>query len=494
MNVHGKDAVNTSTTTTGTVLVDTLRWGIAGPGSIARRFGGQLLTSEVGSLAAVASRSRERGEAFANEFSPEGAPAVVYDSYDELFADPGIDAVYIATVHTEHVRLAMLAIEAGKHVVCEKPLSIDHAGVMRLVEAAREAGVYLAEGYMYRFHPQIARFAELLESETIGRIQHIDASFAFASDPAPDHRLADPQLAGGGILDVGGYPVSIARLVAGIAEGRSFASGTAFAEPVSLTAEGTLSAQGVDDWAAASLVFASGVTANVRTGIRLQDDNTVTVIGSKGRLVLRDPWVPSETDGSDIDVDVVGEPGRTIHIEPDRQWGLEGDAVAHNVRAGQSPQITWADSLGNAAVLDRWREAIGLRYPFEVETAFVPTADGRPLKVRGDSIMKYGTITGIDKRVSRLVLGCDNQLTIGHATAMFDHFTELGGNTFDTGYIYGNGLMERLLGRWIANRGLRDDVVVIGKERTPRTAIPSRSRGSSARPSTACRPTTSTCI
>lgn len=463
MNVHGKDAVNTSATTTGTVLVDTLRWGIAGPGSIARRFGEQLLTSEVGSLAAVASRSRERGEAFAREFSPEGTSATVYDSYDDLFADPAVDAVYIATVHTEHLRLAMRAIEAGKHVVCEKPLAIDHAGVMRLVEAAREAGVYLAEGYMYRFHPQIARFAELLEAGTIGTLQHVDASFAFAADLSPDHRLANPDLAGGGILDVGGYPVSIARLVAGIAAGRSFVSGTAFAEPVSLTAAGTLSAEGVDVWATASLVFGSGLTANVRSGTGLQDDNTVTVIGSAGRIVLRDPWVPSDTEGSDIVVDVAGQPSRTIHIDGDRQWGLEGDAVARNFAAGQSPQITWADSLGNASVLDRWRKAIGLRYPFELDTAFVPTADGRPLRVRDDSLMKYGTIAGIDKSVSRLVLGCDNQLTIGHATAMFDHFTELGGNAFDTGYIYGDGLMERLLGQWIANRGIRDEVMVIGK-------------------------------
>ncbi|GAA4264806.1 aldo/keto reductase [Frondihabitans peucedani] len=443
----------------------TIRWGIAGPGTISRRFGSQLLTSEVGVLAGVASRSLERAQAFADEFGPQDAAAgvAVYGSYDELFEDPAIDAVYIGTVHTEHVRLAMRALEAGKHVVCEKPMAVDHAGVMRLVEAARDAGVYLAEGFMYRFHPQIARFAELLESGAIGTIQHVDASFAFATDAASDHRLANPELAGGGILDVGGYPVSVARLVAGIAEGRSFASGTAFAEPVSLTAVGTLSPEGVDEWATASLVFPSGVTANVRSGIRLQDDNEVTVIGSAGRITLRDPWLPSETEGSDIDLDVVGRPRETIHIAGDRQWGLEGDAVASNHAAGQSPEITWADSLGNAATLDRWRDAIGLRYPFEADTAFVPTADGRPLRVRDGSTMRYGTIAGIDKPVSRLVLGCDNQRTLGHATAMFDHFTELGGNTFDTGYVYGNGLMERLLGQWITNRGIRDDIVVIGK-------------------------------
>ncbi|ARC56974.1 1,5-anhydro-D-fructose reductase [Frondihabitans sp. 762G35] len=461
MNVHGNDALPTETDHAGRdarpTTTTTLRWGIVGPGSIASRFASQLLGSETGRLVAVASRSRDRAEAFAAEHSPEGRPARVHDDYDALFADPEVDAVYVATVHTEHVRLALRAIEAGKHVICEKPLAVEHAGVMVLVEAARRAGVYLAEGFMYRFHPQIARFAELLRDGEIGTLEHVDASFAFAADLPPDHRLASPDLAGGGILDVGGYPVSIARLVAGIAEGKPFA------EPVSLTAKGTLGSTGVDDWATASLVFASGLTASVRSGVRLQDDNAVVVTGSAGRIVLRDPWVPSDVDGSDIEVHVVGRDVRTIHVAPAPQWGLQADAAAANLALGQSPEIGWADSLGNAAVLDAWREAIGLRYPFESDTAFVPTASGRPLRVRDDAAMRYGTIAGIDKRISRLVLGCDNQRTIGHATAMFDNFVELGGNAFDTGYIYGDGLMERLLGQWIANRGIRDDVMVIGK-------------------------------
>jgi predicted dehydrogenase/aryl-alcohol dehydrogenase-like predicted oxidoreductase len=461
VNVHGAEALTTETDRAGRdarpTTPTTLRWGIVGPGSIAGRFASQLLESDTGQLVAVASRSRQRAEAFVGEHSPKGAPARVHDDYDALFADPEVDAVYVATVHTEHVRLALRAIEAGKHVICEKPLAVDHAGVMVLVEAARRAGVYLAEGFMYRFHPQISQLAQLLRDGEIGTVEHVDASFAFAADLTADHRLASPDLAGGGILDVGGYPVSIARLVAGIAEGKPFA------EPVSLTAKGTLGPTGVDDWATASLVFASGLTASVRSGVRLQDDNAVVVTGAAGRIVLRDPWLPSDVDGSDIEVHVVGRPVRTIHVAPARQWGLQADAAAANLALGQSPEISWADSLGNAAVLDAWRGAIGLRYPFESDTAFVPTADGRPLRVRDDAAMRYGSIAGIDKRISRLVLGCDNQRTIGHATAMFDNFVELGGNAFDTGYVYGNGLMERLLGQWIANRGIRDEVMVIGK-------------------------------
>ena len=125
--------------------------------------------------------------------------------------------------------------------------------------------------------------------------------------------------------------------------------------------------------------------------------------------------------------------------------------------------MSLADSLGNAKVLDTWREQIGLRYPFEAEDSDLPTVSGLPLQVRADAAMPYGKIDGLDLPVSRLVMGCDNQPTLAHASAMFDHFFAAGGNAFDTGYIYGGGLQERLLGRWIANRGVRDQVAILVK-------------------------------
>ncbi|KQV04957.1 aldo/keto reductase [Leifsonia sp. Root112D2] len=434
-----------------------VRWGIVGPGSIAHRFADQLVHSRTGSLVAAASRTLERAQSFAAEYSSEAAPVRAYGSYAELFADPQIDAVYIATVHTEHIRLALEALEAGKHVISEKPLSVDHAGVMVVVEAARRAGLYLAEGFMYRFHPQTERLAQLVREGAIGDIQHVDASFAFAAELPADHRLKNPDLAGGGILDVGGYPVSAARLIAGAA------SDALFADPVSLTAHGTIGASGVDEWMSASLVFASGLTAHVTSGVGLQDENRIVVYGSAGRITVSEPWLPSETEGSTIEVARVGEPVETIEVAAAYQYAVQADALAENVEAGQSPQMGWADSLGNARTLDQLRAQLGLNFPFEAATANIPTFSGKPLAVRGDATMPYGTIAGIGKRMSRLVMGVDNQATLSHASAMFDDFVERGGNAFDTAYIYGGGAMERLLGQWVANRGLRDDVVIIGK-------------------------------
>jgi predicted dehydrogenase len=428
------------------MALEHVRWGIVGPGGIAHRFADQLAHSRTGTLVAAASRSLERAQAFAAEYASDAAPVRAYGSYDELYADQEVDAVYIATVHTEHVRLVLAALEAGKHVISEKPLSVDHAGVMVVVEAARRAGLYLAEGFMYRFHPQTARLAELVRDGAIGEIQHVDASFAFAADLPAEHRLKNPDLAGGGILDVGGYSASAARLVAGAATGK------AFADPVSVTSKGTIGSSGVDEWVSASLVFGSGITAHITSGVGLQDENRIVVYGSAGRITVSEPWLPSPTDGSRIEVARAGKGVETIEIPAAHQYALQADALAENVDAGQSQQMSWADSLGNALVLDQLREQLGLVYPFEASTANIPTFSGKPLRAREDAIMPYGRIAGVDKRMSRLVMGVDNQRTLSHATAMFDDFVERGGNAFDTAYIYGGGAMERLLGQWVANR------------------------------------------
>ena len=410
-----------------------------------------------GRLAGVASRSLDRAEAFAGRFGPGPMAVRAFGSAAELLADPGIDAVYIATPHTEHLRLVVEAAEAGKHVLCEKPLAVNHAGAMLAVEAARRAGVYLAEGYMFRFHPQTQRLVELVRGGAIGRVQHIEASFAFCAALPPTHRLRDASLAGGAILDLGGYPVSMARLLAGAAVGEPFA------EPMEVTAAGTLGETGVDEWATASLTFASGITAHLTTGLTVEDDNRVVVSGAGGRIVVPEPWLPDPEAGSTIEVFRADGSHERIAVPGAAQYALQADAVATFAGDGQAPQVRWEDSLGNAAVLDRWRAAIGLEYPFERVTANVPTATGRPLSPRPEHPMPTGRIPGVDRDISRLVMGCDNQRTLAHASAMFDDFVERGGNAFDTAYQYAGGLMERLLGQWVTNRGIRDDVVIIGK-------------------------------
>jgi predicted dehydrogenase len=337
-----------TTTTTGP-----FRWAVLGPGVIARKFLAQLPASRHGVLVAVGSSDPARAAAFAVE---HGLPASAGTGYAEVLADPDVDGVYVATVHTTHARLTLDALAAGKHVLCEKPLAPDLASVQAMVDAARATGRSLVEAYKFRFHPQTTALLQLVGEGLIGELTHVDAEYAFRAG-APTGRLFDPATAGGGILDVGGYPVAFARAVAGAAAGQRFA------EPEQLRATGLLGPTGVDEWSVAQLTFPGGVTASVRTGIRLAGRNAVTVYGSRGSLHLEHPW----THGPDsaLLVSVAGaEPERLdfVGVSP---FALEADALAASAGVGEAPQMSLDDALGNAAVLDRWRAAIGLRYPFE---------------------------------------------------------------------------------------------------------------------------------
>ncbi|HWV49167.1 MAG TPA: aldo/keto reductase [Microbacterium sp.] len=428
-------------------------WAVLGPGNIARRFLAGLATSD-GELVAVGSSDSTRARAFADEAQEQGAADVTADGYAQALADPRVDAVYVSSVHTAHPALVLEAIAAGKAVLCEKPLSVNHGTTMALVDAARQAGVPLVEAYMYRFHPQTRAVLELVREGAIGRVAHIDASFAFRVGERAG-RLFDPAVAGGGILDVGGYPTTMAAAIVDAADGLHAS------EPVELTASGTIGPTGVDEWTVAKATYRSGITATLTTGVMAPAENTVTILGERGSIRLTDPWVPA----GDTTIEIAATDGvRTITIDATDAYGLEADATIAALREGRSdaPEMTSAETLATARTLDRWREAIGLQYAFEADDADIPPVRAAT-GASTPTVMQYGEIAGIDKRVSRLVMGVDNQPNLAHASAVFDVYAEQGGNVFDTAYIYGDGDLERRLGRWIANRGIREEVVVITK-------------------------------
>ena len=422
-----------------------MKWGILATGSIAGQFASALAASGRAELVAVGSRSAEAAEAFAQA---HGGRA--HDSYAGLLADPEVDAVYIATPHPQHAEWTIRTLAAGKAVLCEKPLGVNHPEVMAMVEAATAQGRFLMEAFMYRAHPQTAKVVELVRDGAIGEVRQIDASHGFSARFNPASRLYSNELAGGGILDVGCYPVSMARLIVG-------------EEPEDVTGCATLAETGVDRWAAALLRFPSGAIARVATGVAVDLDNQVRVFGEKGAIHIATPWFGGGPDGSwrlalerDGKREFIGGRDPSAYV-------LEARAVADAVAAGrlESPCMTWQDSLANAQVLDRWREAAGVRYNFERQERQTTPVHGGPLAVRRP--MRRGQVPGLAKSVSRLVMGCDNQPSPKHAAVLFDHYYEHGGNCFDTAHIYGDGEMEQLLGGWVAQRGVREDVVVIGK-------------------------------
>ena len=442
-----------------------LQWGILATGNIAHAFAQGLTHSTTGKLVAVGSRSAESAEAFGRGYGLSADAC--HGSYEALLADSAVQAVYICLPHPGHAVWAIRCAEAGKHILCEKPLAMNHAEAMAVVEAARRHDVFLMEAFMYRCHPQTAKLVELIREGAIGAVRVVQATFSFRCGPDPKSRLLDPALGGGGILDVGCYPVSMSRLVAGAATDQPFAN------PLQLQAVGRLGDTGVDEYTAAVAAFPGGVVAQLATGVRVAQENVVRIYGEEGHLFLPTPWAPSRDGGaSKIVVRRLDEAEpREIVLEPSGPakaylYTIEADHVAAHLAARQSPAMSWADSLGNMQTLDQWREAIGLSYPLEQPDgpAAGLTVARRPLQRRPGGVMKYGRVAGLDKPVSRLVIGCDNQRSYPHAAAILDGFVEAGGNCFDTAFGYGGGLQERLLGQWMKNRGsVRDELVVIVK-------------------------------
>jgi len=440
-------------------MAKTLSWGILGCGGIARTFARGVAHSRTGRLAAVGSRAREKADKFADEFCPD---ARRHGSYEALLADAGVEAVYVATPHPMHAEWAVKAAEAGKHVLCEKPIGINHAEAMAIVEAALARDVFLMEAFMYRCSPQTRKLVDLLKAGAVGEVRVIRASFGFHAGCNPEGRLLAGALGGGGILDVGCYCTSMARLAAGAAAGKDFA------EPLEVKGVGRLGATGVDEWAAAVLRFPGDIIACISTGVQVQQDNAVQVFGSEGSILVPWPWTPAREGGqTKIILQKKGRPQAEEILIETQEWlyALEADTAADNIERRQAlpPAMTWDDTLGNMKTLDRWRESFGFQYESEKLDARWPTVTRRPLAVRKPGNMRYGRITGVEKEVSRLVMGVDNQHALPHASVMFDDWLERGGNAFDTAWIYGGGRCEQVLGRWVENRGVRKDVVILGK-------------------------------
>ena len=442
-------------------MSDKIRWGLLATGAIAHAFARGVRASQTGELAAVGSRSREKADAFGAEFGISRCHA----SYEALLADPQVEAVFISTPHPQHAEWCIKAAEAGKHVLVEKPIGLNQWQAQAMLEAAAANKVFLMEAYMYRCHPQTAALVDLLRQRVIGDVCVIQATFSFHAGFNADGRLWSNALAGGGILDVGGYTTSLSRLIAGAALGRPFA------DPVAVTGAGHLHPQtGADAWAVGTLRFDGDIVAQIATGVGVSQENVVRVFGSEGNIFLPNPYVMAR-DGAATGKIIVNrnrEAPREIAVESAvTSYAHEADACGRAIRAGrvevEPPAMTWADTLGNIGAQDAWRAAIGLVYEAEKPQNLPPvTIANRPLAVRTATPIPRGRIEHLDKPVARLVMGVDNQTCMPQAAAIFDDYVERGGNAFDTAHVYGEG-KSRILGQWIRTRGVRGEIVLIAK-------------------------------
>jgi predicted dehydrogenase/aryl-alcohol dehydrogenase-like predicted oxidoreductase len=436
-----------------------VRWGIIGPGAIAQDFQRGVAGSKTGKLVAIGTRDPKR-EGLAEKFPG----ARILEGYQALLNDGEVEAVYIATPHPGHAEWAIKAAEAGKHVLVEKPMALTAFEIDAIFHAHRKAGTFAGEAFMYRLHPQTAKLGELIASGVIGDIRMIQSSFGFQmSRFMPEHRLFANDLAGGGILDVGGYPVSMARFIAGAAAEKPFL------DPVKVSGAAHLGQAGTDEWSAAVLTFENGIIAQVSCAVFVQLDNMLRVHGAVGRIEVPDFWFAGGTRDQGLgQIDVIPRDGKreTICVNATPHlYSFEVDAAGEAIRAGRqefsSPGMSWADSLGNARVLDRWRAGAGLEYEIEKPARRKHTLSGRKLKA-GNTIARR-SLPGLAKKLSVVALGFEDFRTFSSGAILLDAFFEAGGNAFDTAFVYGAGYTEKLFGDWHSSRGVREESVIIGK-------------------------------
>lgn len=428
-----------------------IRWGILATGNIAAQFATDLTASHTGVLTAVASRDAAKAQAFC---AAHGGSAT---DYETLLTRADVDAVYIATPHDSHVLWSHKAMEAGKAVLCEKPLGLNQGEVLNLYGEAARRNVLLVEALMYLMHPRMQLAKKLIDEGAIGTVSGFSSAFGFAFPFTPDHRLYDMARAGGGILDIGIYPLTAARYLLG--------------EPHALIGSARLAPSGADAEAEAKLTY-DGFEAHLHCAIDTELDWHITVEGDKGVMKITQPWHPGPENN---DITVTDKTGKqTRHTVDDKRplYAVEADHVGALIlqKAQHSDAVTPQFSINTAYWLDRWRDAADVRYA--ADTLGATGFHGAAVKPAAHGTLPMAQIGGLEKPVSKIVLGTDNQIDAPNMAAMADAFVEAGGNCFDTAFIYSDGRSEELLGEWMAARGIRDELVVLSKGAHPPECSP----------------------
>jgi D-xylose 1-dehydrogenase (NADP+, D-xylono-1,5-lactone-forming) len=307
----------------------TVSWGFLSTANINDKLLAGAAESDRADVIAVASRDAARAEAYARERGIERA----YGSYEELLADPDVEAVYISLPNSLHVEWSIRALEAGKHVLCEKPLSRRAADVERAFDVAEESGRLLMEAFMYRHNPQTGRLKELAEGGAIGRLRLVRAAFSFPLTDGENVRL-NSSLDGGGLMDVGCYCVSGTRLLGG--------------EPEQVYGEQVLSQSGVDELFTGTMRFPGDVLGQFDAGLVLPERDELEAIGEEGSLFLDDPWhckrpvIELRTDGG------VEE----IAVEPADSYRLQLENMSDAIRGEAEPLLGREDAVGQARAIE----------------------------------------------------------------------------------------------------------------------------------------------
>ena len=352
-----------------------LRWGILASGKICHDFCLALKTLPDARIVAVGARSLESAQKFGTTL---GIPRQ-YGSYDELVRDPEVDIVYVGSMHHNHVAHSLLALRAGKHVVCEKPMALNADDAAQVLAEARKRKLFFVQGVWSRFFPAYKRLSELIRSGALGEVRAVQCSFGFNDDDTQTPRLQRRELAGGALLDIGIYAVQLASLAFGEAE------------PESVRACGGLNADGADSTVGLLIDYGGGRVANLTASISCELSNEATICGSRGAVTLRAPfWAPTElalttkADGPANPNLWPSSPGAHARVESfplppvpsgfastnfgnSMGFAYEAHAAMQCIRYGRGApeEIDDTESIRVLRILDEARRQLGVVYPSE---------------------------------------------------------------------------------------------------------------------------------
>lgn len=328
-----------------------LRWGILGTGGIAHRQVSDLIKYGF-TVSAVGSRSAESAEAFATEFGIDTAHA----SYESLVADAEVDIIYVATPHPFHFENALLALDASKHVLVEKTFTINAGQAAMVVDAAAKRNLVVMEAMWTRFLPHMVRIREIIAEGTIGDVRTVFADHNQRLPTDPAHRINNPELGGGALLDLGIYPVSLAFDLLG--------------QPTTIVATSSRTATGVDRQTAIVLGYPDGQQAVLQCALDTAGPNRATILGTAGYIDIENVWyAPTGFTVYDADRTVIEKYANTVkqHGMQYQAWEIERRIRANNSAVGADPRdiLPPSESVEIMRALDLIRAQIGLVYPGE---------------------------------------------------------------------------------------------------------------------------------
>ena len=321
-------------------MSETLRWGILGTGMIAGKFAADLKSTSLGELSATGSRNQSSADGFAVEHGGKGVVG-----YNVLVNDPEVDAIYNSLPNGLHAEWSIKAMQAGKHVLCEKPMARNTTEVEEMFRVSEKTGQVLVEAFMYRSHPAIQKLIDTVRGGELGQVKLIRSNFSFTREVMESDARYQVDHAGGGLMDVGCYCVNLARAVMG-------------SEPTETACFAHIHEKGVDDYAAGLLRFGEKTLMTFTCGMTVHNDWTTYISGDDGEIEIQAPWF---CDGTFK----LTREGKTEMIETKTDkpmYALEAEAFAAAV-AGETPWITKEDTLGNMKVLDQLRSLSGVPVP-----------------------------------------------------------------------------------------------------------------------------------